>query len=505
MRLPKILIFGVAALVLLANVASLVSYPMPHCDEVSHAVISANFLRDGSFSRDIMGPLNDSHQNVVVQGRIYHVVKALFQAIAGTSFLTTRLFSTLGWLTASGMVYLVGKRLYDVLTGALAAFLFATSLTVFYASHIGREEVWLIASVEGMLLLYLVLRDQPSRLGYFLFGLYLAAMLDIHPNAVWFSVPLAAFLIYENRRTPATILMTALGGMLGLMALVTIHMLPDPTEALRSLQLTAAANDLIGGALQGRLTAQVHFIRTTYFDAFNHAVIVFTLYALAGAAATSLRLWQDRLLMWISVVSMLLFAVGLAHKNPMYGVLWDPFLALLIAAGAVRAAKRITIPRLSLSPATLSTLLVAPLITFNLVSQFYLAVKFNPRDFVGYQAAIQDAVPSDATVLGDTTLWYAFRDRNLFVSDWVFLQMARLSGERVLVADALADAMNQIDAQVVVYDGSVDCSVDVTPQSKLLGAYLAEHCTETARIDAPYFGAGGQNASGQATIIYTCP
>jgi hypothetical protein len=72
---------------------------MTTCDEVTHADISQSFLLRGTFSRDFMGPYNPQYANVTVQGRIYHIQKAAWQAIAGPSNLTSRAFSILGgWL-----------------------------------------------------------------------------------------------------------------------------------------------------------------------------------------------------------------------------------------------------------------------------------------------------------------------------------------------------------------------------------------------------------------------
>jgi 4-amino-4-deoxy-L-arabinose transferase-like glycosyltransferase len=505
---PPYALLAVLALLLVVNVASLAQYPMPHCDEASHSNISTNFFKEGRFSRDFLGPLKAFGQNVAVQGRLYHIGKGALLAVLGTTNAAARLFSTLGWVAATGLIYLVGRRLFGEAAGRLSAVVFAASLNVFFASHIAREEIWVAAAVAGMLYTYLVVRERPTRLRYALLGLLMAYALDIHPNSVWFSLPLALLVLIENARSAEGRVRVAwfgLAGVLGIATLVPAHLLPDPAAALENVVGTVNKHRLLDGGPAARLVGQINLMTGTYVRGLSRGVLPFTIYALTGiACALAYRERGDRLLLGLLGGSLVLFTFGMGHKNPYYGVLWDPFGALLIGAAAARLG-RVVGERVSVLPEKIApALLIVPLVGFNLAAQAWLAYKFHPRDFEAYQAAVAAHVPPGEHVMGDTTLWYVFRDRNRFTSDWYLTQYMRVNERPTLTEEEMALIMGDLAVDFVVYDGSVSASNVHDATAVVLEAHLQATCVPVGRVEDRWFGAYGQEGRGQPTVIYDC-
>jgi hypothetical protein len=508
LKCPPYVLLAVLAVLLVVNVASLAQYPMPHCDEASHSNISVNFFKYGRFSRDYLGPLKAFGQNVAVQGRLYHIGKGVLLAALGTTNTVARLFSTLGWLAASGLTYLVGRKLFGETAGRLGAVVFAASLNVFFASHIAREEIWVTAAVAGMLYTYLVVRERPTRLRYALLGLLMAYALDIHPNSVWFSLPLALLVLVENVRSAegrVRVVWFGLAGVLGVASLVPMHLLPDPAGALESIALAASNNRLLSGGPVARLVGQAHLMAETYVRGLSGGVLPFTIYALTGiACALAYRERGDRLLLGLWGGSLVLFTFGMGHKNPYYGVLWDPFAALLIGAAAARLG-RVVGERVSFLPEKIApALLIIPLVGFNLAVQAWLAYKFHPRDFRAYQAAVATHVPPGEHVMGDTTLWYVFHDRNRFTSDWYLTQYMRVNERPALTEAEMAVIVDDLGVDFVVYDGSVACRNVPDSTAAALEAYLRATCVPVGQVEDRWFGAYGQEGQGQTTEIYDC-
>ncbi len=503
--LPPIL---AAAILLIANVASLPHYPMSYCDEASHIHISDQFLQTGRFSRVFMGPMNPLSETVVMQGRLYQAARAIWQAAFGPGLLAGRLFSTLGWLVAAALVYHAGRRLYDQVTGLLAAALFATSLNVFYASHLAREETWAAAAVLVVLLAYLALSERPTPGRFARFGLLGVVALDVHPVTVWLTLPLAALAVHDHARSgPGRrgLLAGAGAGAAALAALVIVHLLPDPAAAIRSLALSAGNNELIGLPALAGLAGQLAYLKQVYVAGLNFTVLPFTLAAIAGVVAAAQRRGpSDRLLLFMLAASMTLFALAMPHKNPRYGVLWDPLAALLIAAAVVRLAPRLEAHLPVRLTHRAPWLIAAPLIALHLAVQGWLAVRFAGRDTGSYYQEVRALIAPGEPVLADVTLWYAFRDRNPFTADWALAQTSRLLGPQPSWDTVAAAFVEAVDPVYVVDDGSVGCSVDVDPLAAAYSAYLRDACRQVGQVDDPWFGAGGQIGQGGPTLVYIC-
>lgn len=507
-RPAKIFALLMLLVFLAVNFAGLGWYPMPHCDEINHIAISYTFFREGRFALDYLGDLSDYVDNFAMQGRIYHVVKGLLLEAVGYTVVGGRVFSWLGWLLAILFAFLVGRRLFGVSAGWATALILAASNNAFFASHIGREEIWVIAGGVGLLYYYLVVRSAPTRLRYAFLGLLMAFSLSIHPNTIWYSLPIGLLLLYDNYRTAegrTRVLLVGLVGFFGAGLISALQLLPDVEAGYRNVAFEASANSLIASSPSSRLLDQSDMMWSYYFLNLNSSVVVATAYFLFGIAyAVTRRTSGDRLLLATLGISIAGFALVMPHKNPFYGVLWEPLLALLAGAGVVRLAASLSERRPSIGASRPAVLLLAPLLVANLASQVWLTVKFSPRNLDRYLDEVREHVQPGSRVMGDPALWFVFRHDYDFTSDMYMdfcratatcSEIDRLEAARIL--DALA-------VEVVVEDGALGCSTTPTPASHVWADHLAETCVRVGVVENRWFGAYGQEGRGRETRIYDC-
>ena len=494
-------IIAIAALAI--NLAGLADYPMPHCDEAIHAELSYNAATHGRFAVDMLGSIGGFDQNAATEGRFYHLGQGLLLRVLDESLATARLFSTLGWLVATAFTFLVARRLFDPLTGALSALVFATSLNVFWASHIARHEIWVIASSAALLYGYLVVRAKPSRAGYAGLALLAVAGLEFHLNAVFFMLPIGLLVLADTWRTPRYLVAFAGGGLRGVSLVLLLHFLPDPAVALDNIRLEAEANSLSGGSFAAWMQTQWTFMETTFVSAFQGATTLFTLYAVFGIGAAAVRRRPDTTLLLITYgAAFVLFSVAQPHKNPLYGPLWDAGLAMLATRALVQAAPAVARRiRTRLPHAATAALLAAPLLGANLAGQIELTVKFAPRDYDTYAQAILADIPPGEPTMGDPILWFAFNGRNPFLADWITLY----GSHREAVDGGLGDVLAAYGIRYVVTDGSLGCGLQVNDVARAFREQVEAQCQPVAEFTDRWFGAGGQNAAGHPTTIYFCP
>lgn len=509
-----VLILGVAILI---NLVGLTDYPSPHCDEIGSASIGYNFVTAGSPTMDAIG----EYSSLPIRGGgfYYQYIVGAMLALLGKHLWVLRLSSSLGWLIATAFTYLIGRKLFDVRTGLLAATTFLTSLNVYWASHVARQEIWVIAVTLSILYLYLFVRERRTLWGYLLLGVATAhTAIGIHPNGLFFAAALVLVIVLSSLRLPSGwrwTLLYVLGGVIGSVTVVLIHLLPDPNAVLQTLALATDSHcstpfclpSLSLHSLAERLQAHLIFLRTAYWDAFNGFVRVFGLYTLVGIGYALIRgRSEDKMLLAIWGLSGALFALLLNYRNPMYAPLWDAFNALLIGVAVVGIAQWMHshARRLSaqLSSGDLAILLILPLVATNLASEMWLTVKFSPRDFDAYLADVEALVPPGETVMGNITFWFSFNERDSFISDWY---LAGFCGPACRPSDDLASTMRGLELDYVIDTGAVGCAVDPAEPYPEYKAYLVSECDEVGQVDNRWFGPYGHLGEGHPTTIYRCP
>lgn len=499
---------GVILALLIANAISLGSYPAPHCDEANHLAVSYTFFHEGRFTLPYMGDVGSFGQNFSTQGRLYQIGKGLVLQALGYTITAGRAVSLLGWLVAIGLTYLAGRLLYDETVGLASAVALAASVNAFYASHIGREEIWIMAVAAGLLAATEHLHRKPGWVSFALLGVGIAAAADIHPNALWFALPAVAILIRDNRKAREGRIRLgwlAAAGVLAGAAVITAHLLPDPAVTLADLRYASRYNDLAGGGLVQRIGSMAALLWATDVTGLGGGALPLTASALAGLIVALRRREEgDRLLLTSWAVSLLAFTLLIGYRSPFYGRLWEPYLALAAGAGMVRLGRAIAAHRERIGAGLAAGLLLTPVILAGLGAMGWLAYRFGARDTQAYYAQITELVPAGEPVMGEPTLWPLFNGRNPFTAD----ETIRLC-ELAETCDALSESefaklLAEQGAGYVVDDGSLGCGNLATPASAAWSAALEATCTPVGAIENRWFGAGGQTGQGGPTRIFRC-
>lgn len=499
---------GVILALLIANTISLGSYPAPHCDETNHLAVSYTFFHEGRFTLPYMGNVGSFGQNFSTQGRLYQIGKGLVLQALGYTITAGRVVSLLGWLVALALTYLAGRLLYDETVGWASAIALAASVNAFYASHIGREEIWIMAVTAGLLAATEYLRCKPGRVSFALLGVGIAAVADIHPNALWFALPAVAILIRDNRKTREGHIRLgwlAGAGLLAGAVVITAHLLPDPAVTLADLRYATRYNDLTGGGLVQRIGSMATLLWATNVTGLNGAALPLTVTALAGViVALRRREAGDRLLLTSWAVSLLAFTLLIGYRSPFYGRLWEPYLALAAGAGMMRLGRAIAARRERIGAGLAATLLLAPVVLAGLGAMGGLAYRFGERDTQTYYAQLAELVPAGKPVMGEPTLWPLFNGRNPFTADETVRLCELAETCQALTEGEFAQLLAEQDAGYVVDDGSLGCGNLATPASAAWTAALEAACTPVGAVENRWFGAGGQTGQGGPTRVFRC-
>jgi hypothetical protein len=513
-RTRKILyiLYGILILALaLTNLFSLGDYPGPNCDEALLSSSSYNLFASGRFRTDLAGDVRGYNISYLNASRLYGLLQGVLFLLFDHTLFIARLFSYIGWILAAVFVFLVADRELNRPTALISSLVFAANLNAFYASHIARQEIWVVVGAMGIVYYYYIIIQSPTNARYFLLGLMLALVLELHLNTVYFGLAIAFHALAHNvsRRDGRIRLVLAFaGGLIGLAIFVGYRLFPDPQLAIYQYKIIASSNDLLAYSLASFFGRVFGFVVSGYILNFNYGVIIFTIYSLLSVLYTLIepeRLGRRLLFIW--GISALLFILTQSHLNPAYRVYWSAFAALIIGYAVVQAGRKLAEKRSSLPANVLALLLIAPMVGSTLFIETWLGIKFSPRDYQSYLAEIEKLVPPDTRVLGDAVLWYGLEGRNEFVSEWyiphcVHAPHCHLTGE--LTAGEVQAIIHRLDVDYVIEDGALSCRVVPSDDSRIYANYLETNCSFIGQVDDPWFGAYGQDIRGYPTRVYDC-
>lgn len=502
-RAALILITILLTMGVAVNLYGLSDYPAVHCDEGGDALIASQFL---------------SADQPYLIGHFYYGPLGLMLAQLGASVTVARLHSTLGWLLGIAFVFLAGRKSGGWLVGGIAALVYATSLNVFWASHLARPEIWVVAGLSALLYLLFSADQSASPLAPAVLGaLTVLNATGMYLNGGFFAVAIAGVVLVKGFRTEwpwKKVLLFAAGATTSLLAWLLLVALPLYESVVPMVQQSTALHCAEPWCLSedqswlevisARLVGQVSFMKTAYLSQFNGLAGLFGLYFLVGVVvALYRRARQEAMLLGVWALSTAAFTL-VEYKNPMYSVLWEPLAALIIAFAAVRGAVRVAakFPRLLPAGSILPIVLVLPLVGANLAAQAWLSYKFSLRDFEGYLTELKELIPPGEPVFGVPELWFGFQDRNPFTADWLIHYTVRAQ-DPALPID-FDSILGPVDFDYAVYNGTVACSGITTPLAEAYGRHLEATCTPVGRVVDRWFGAGGQEGRGSDTVVYRC-
>lgn len=506
--MPRTRLIAIALIALIAaiNLYSLEPYPMPHADEAIYAEIGYGFYERGTFSTDLYGAQYGLDYNHINSGRIYHLLEGAALRLH-RSLLIARLISYLGWLVGILGCYLAGRSLYDdERVGLVSAVAFATSMRALFSSHFARPEIWVAAWAAISLWLMAITLQRPTPVRLLALGFIAVPGLAFHPMGIWFAGAVGLIMLVELTRTRQwrNLALFLLASLIATAIFALLHLLPDPARTLRYLSDSSwfyGDRTPLSGTFATRLANLGDFFSSAYLLQLNYTVIPFTLYFIAATITLLItRRRPDRLLLAFTFASLIAFVIGLQYRSRYYGVLWDSPMALIIGAALTYLTDHFKprLPNWKLVTGNWQLLSILPLVIVAAGIWGYLSLKFHPRDFNSYQAALHDHIPPNTRVLADTALWWTFGERNDFVSDWQFYDWVNSDQA------TMGEVITRYTIEYIVDDQTTVADDSGTPQTEALTAYLAASCEVVATIEDRWFGRGGQIGQGVPTVIYHC-
>ncbi len=397
---------------LAVNLLTLDRYPPARCDEAFWSEIAYHGWREGRFGFDSHQQYGVGfEQNVVPAGRLFELSIGLTQAVFGAGLWGSRFSSFLAGLAGAVILYQLGRRMYSVRVGLLAAAIFGLSWRTVFHAHYARPEAW--TAVAGVIVLWLLWRavEQPTWVNGFLAGLGAALAVDTYLPAMHFAVGAGLFVVVYFGRVRAWRIIAAFaaGGGLGLAYWLAAHLLPDPS--IFTIQMFGVYVDRGATALGfddplSPITSLLRFYWQEFIQRSNYRDAFPGVYFLAGVLYTIFdRSHPSRLLIAYYGLATLAFAILMPDKTWYTAMIWIPLLCLMTAVaieGLPRHGGRYE--------GALRAGLAAALLIVSAAGSLYLLHKFRHADFEGYARPLLEEVPADAMLVAPLQFWFVRQD-----------------------------------------------------------------------------------------------
>lgn len=457
--------FLVVAYVLF-GLATLTAFPLVWEDEAWYTQSAWAFLEDGAFTLPMFADLGGFDQENVVYGRTYLGAMAVAFELGGLSPYAARLVSLLSGFVAIAAVFAIGRELWSLKVGAIAALFMAITPNFVLQSHDARPELMLVAAWTTAFYLAISGDRGASPWRLFLAGLLASLAADIHFNGL--AVPIALFLVLLVRR--ASLLRLAFFGMgvvLGGLWWVYIHVLPDPSllrEQGDAFSVGLPILDVLGRPLSVLVLEIARYVLVEP----PTALIILALAAVATIVLLARRRDAALLALLTYAVTIHVFMTLLAGtKVPFYAVLLLPVAALLVAR------------LVDVSPRPAAWAVSAGLVIVSLATVGSIVVDQSRADYDRYVSRLREAVPTGATIQGQPTIWFGFSDHPFIASH--YFQWAGPYDEEI----RRLGIQYVIGERITMIPGCRDCR-DVVPEE--MRRFLDGHAELVAEVTDPYYG-----------------
>jgi hypothetical protein len=336
LRLFRPALIAVGGLFLAINLLSLQAYPrMQTIDEGWDANVGWTFIHEGIlYTRLNQGILGKPELFVPVA----NILPAYWLQVVGVGFLQARLFIFFGSMVMLALTYAVALRLYRRVDVALVALLLlAGSFAFVTRGHVFRLDLYV--GLAGILALYLFLRAEQRPWLTFVSGAILALSTEFHQNGLLLCVAAGIALTLQIARRSLrekrlsirrADIYFMLGGIMGVIPFVVLHILPDPSEFTRQfssavdVRETAAQSAAPRGSLESILNAAQSYLESAPVE--FAALLVLCLCAVWQPIARRLAI----LLLIVVAVYTLVFP----SLNSYYWINFFPLIPL-VAAGVL--------------------------------------------------------------------------------------------------------------------------------------------------------------------------
>jgi 4-amino-4-deoxy-L-arabinose transferase-like glycosyltransferase len=398
------LLIGAIIAVIVIHFALLTVYPSVFIDEGWIANTSWSWLQTGvNFDLIHAGVLDQFGYEWVTDNFLGQLPYVLVYQLLGVGLFQTRLVA---WIFSLVLLYAtvqVGRYLYHLNVGLLAALLLALSNPFLESSRL-RQDIVLAAMIMISFWLALYALRHNKLWAHFLSGLLLGLGFDVHQTSIIFIPALASLylLTYGWRLIlkPGTWLV-GIGGAVGLGYYVITHILPsyEVYSRLMSFYFTSGAEAQIPITNPSLILESA--VRELARYRFRNDPVSLGMIVLGGLILLLRRTKADLLLIVYTGVAFTSFILLSNNKTPLYAINLYPFFMLLVAAGFVALAQMS-------QPRYLARLAAAALVLFMGYNIVQVAGHINGNIGYNYQAItdqIREVIPPDQRVLGMPTWW----------------------------------------------------------------------------------------------------
>jgi len=392
--------------VLLFNLYSLSSFPPVFIDESWYANVAWNWLTEG-VNVDSIHAL--ARQNVPwpYLGILPWLISF---AVAGLGLVQAR---TVAWVFGLILIvgtFLVGRRSFGRIVGALAALLVVINPAYLQASHYARPDIMLAAF--GMFSYFLLISgfENERRWSHFFAGLLIGLSIDIHLNALIFILGFFILYLYQYKKgifRSSGFWFFVLGGLLSLIYYASVHILPDASEFLNFYRYSLGSEHQMPVSSLNPMVLLRSFREEIGRYHFLENNLIFALLGACVAYLAWRRKPADQHILIFTGAAFMGFALFAGNKHDIYAILLLPFFLLIIAEGLVSLVKAGAghTPTRAFSIALILLYLV-----IGLLSIARPILESRGYDYYAVTDRIQRVVPNGSIIMGLPNWWLGLVD-----------------------------------------------------------------------------------------------
>ncbi len=488
------LLAAALAVVMLFHLLTLTRYPRVFIDESWLANSSWTWLNTGAnyetLHHEVFGQFGYEWIVRFFLGELPYVAA---YSVFGLGLFQTRLVAWLFGGALLALTVLLGRRLYSLNTGLLAALLLALSLPFLQASRF-RQDIVLTTMVMAALWLALwAFRHERAWWAHLLAGLLVGVGMDVHQSAFMFAPALAAlYLAHYGRKLLVRrgTWLAAAGGAAGVAIWAAIHILPSPETYSKLMSFYFAAGADAEMPITNPAALLDSAVREFGRYGFRQNVADLALIAAGGGLLLWRRSQADRLLLAFTGAAFLSFILFNGNKTSLYAIHLYPLFMLIVAQLFVTLLRRFEGARALRAGAAL---LAVAFIAYSGLRVASSALRAGDYDYYAITNRMREVIPPDARVMA-MPLWW------LGLADYDFSSSLNLAYYRFFNGYDAAEALAAIRPDYVVLDEvqSVVLADDDEELPQGLNAYrvsraafmqvLAERGTRVLTFTDPYHG-----------------
>ena len=479
--------------VMITHLVFLTTYPQVFIDEPWDANVAWNWLKTGiNFDPIHRGVLDQYGYEWVRWPYIGNSFWVMSFALLGLGLFQIRLVSWIFGGILLLLTFLVGRRSYGTLTGALAAFLLSLSPPFIQASHFARGDIILAALVMGVFLLAQFALEKEKWWAHLLTGLLIGISPDVHPNGVFFIAGISVLYLFKYRLKIFRMRgawVFALGVLVGVGYFVVGHILPNPSAY-------AAINKFWSqGSHQLPLFNPIALLESLVQEIGRYHFFDNGLdFALIGASAIYLavrRRSADLNLLVFVGASLACFVLFVGNKNDVYAILFYPFFILMAAevlVSLITAASNATPVRVFM------LVVLALFIVTSAIHYLRPAIVNRNYNYYAVTDQIKEAIPQQARVLGLPNWW-------LGLSDYDYRSSLSLTYYHINNNYSLTEGLAKIRPDYIILDSALQgllvdqgyfppgpaFEIYKLPKQEFQ-AFLTERGTKVKEFDNPWHG-----------------